>query len=166
MKFFDIFKKKQVTIPAKKETAKKEERKQYLIQELDEIVDNFYKEIIQKIGKGQFRLGYDLSEYTKLYAVLALNKNEPIYNSLFRDLFDTFKYTDISFELKYDGLMDFCKQAAEENNITVELTEWSVENIIVSYDDKVDTWSYFGSGYYYSNKKTVADYAREKCFAW
>lgn len=167
MKFSNPFKKKPVMIPVKKEEAK-QEKKQYSVQEIEKIADEFYYEVIQKIGKGEFRVGFDIvGEKAEIYAILFLDMNNPVYNSLFRDLCWKYKpYEGISFDLRYEGLMVFCKQVAEEKNITVEITEWSAENIVIDFEkeDSTDLWG--RHDYYMTNKKTLADYAREKCFAW
>ena len=167
MKLFDRFKKKPAVFPVKKEEPK-QERKQYTVSEMENICNELYGETVLNIGKGEFKIGFNLlSEKTEIYAVLQLDKNKPMYNSLFRDFFLKHKQCPgIFYNLEYDGLMKYCKEVAEEKGIDVELTEWSVEHIPIDFE-KADSYNLWGrQDYILTNKKTLADYAREKCFAW
>ena len=179
MSFIDTIKKKLKIANEKTKTIKEDTKKptkNYTTAEMDEIGNKIIEEVIKKIGKGEFEIGYDIGKYPKFYSVLYLDKNTPMFNSLFRDLFwcrnsdyRTFirkyeNYENMTFDLRYRGLVEICKEIAKDYDITVELTDWSVENIIVSYDENV--WSSWDNKYIYKNKKTLADYAREKCFAW
>lgn len=172
MSFLERFRKK----PTEYKTDETVYKKKYTVCEMDEIGNMFYDEVIKKIGKGEFKIGYNLCKHPEFYAELHLDKNTPMYNSLFRDLFwsrDTSfrrfarkhdEYENMIFNLKREGFVEICKEIARDHNITVEITEWSVENIIISYDEKV--WSSWSDCYIYTNKKTLADLGREKCFAW
>ena len=55
---------------------------------MESICDKFSDDIIKDVGKGEFKIGFNLTqEKAEIYAVLYVDKNSPMYNSLFRDAF-------------------------------------------------------------------------------
>ena len=143
---------------SKPHETKTEERKKYTVEEMDKIGDALYAEIITSIGKGELKIHYDLLDYAKIDFILYVDKNDPVYNSLFEELYFRclrYRHLDISSNIIYEGLSEYYKEVADEYNINVELTDWSVEHILIDNDEDD-----------YRNRKTLADYARERCFSW
>lgn len=116
------------------EPTKKEEIIKFTEQDVTLKVDEFKKDILSKIGNGEYSITTEqTNDGFKINVRIYVTKNEPTYNYLldimYWEFLNQFYKSNVVTDLIYDGILDVCNDIAKENGINTTITQWSAKHI-------------------------------------